>query len=49
MRQFVMTAPGKIERRDVPVPEVGANEVMVEIRRTGICGSDMHVYHGKHP
>jgi L-iditol 2-dehydrogenase len=49
MRQFVMTAPGKIERRDVPVPEVGANEVLLETRRVGICGSDIHVYHGKHP
>jgi L-iditol 2-dehydrogenase len=49
MRQFVMTTPGRIEQRDVPVPEIAADEVLLEIKRIGICGSDIHVYHGKHP
>ena len=47
--QQVMTAPGKIEFREVPVPEIGANQVLVKMMRLGICGSDIHVYHGKHP
>ena len=49
MLQQVMTAPGKIEFREVPVPEIGANQVLVKMMRRGICGSDIHVYHGKHP
>lgn len=49
MLQQVMTAPGKIEFREVPVPEIGANQVLVKMMRLGICGSDIHVYHGKHP
>lgn len=44
-----MTAPGEIEFRQIPVPVPAAGEVLVKIRRIGICGSDMHVYHGMHP
>ena len=49
MRQQVMTAPGEIIFRDIPVPEIADNEVLVKIARIGVCGSDIHVYHGKHP
>ena len=49
MLQQVMTAPGVIEFREVPVPQPGPGEVLVKIKRIGICGSDIHVYHGKHP
>lgn len=49
MQQAVMTEPGKIEFRDISVPEIKEGQVLVEIVRIGICGSDIHVYHGKHP
>jgi L-iditol 2-dehydrogenase len=49
MRQAVMTSPGKIEFRDVPVTEPGPGQVLVRMKRIGVCGSDIHVYHGKHP
>ncbi len=49
MRQAVMTAPGRIEFRKVAKPVPGADELVVRIRRIGICGSDIHVYHGLHP
>ncbi|HVX11435.1 MAG TPA: L-threonine 3-dehydrogenase [Pirellulales bacterium] len=29
---------------DVPVPEIGINDVLVEVLRTGICGTDVHIY-----
>jgi L-iditol 2-dehydrogenase len=48
VKQAVMTAPGKIELRDVPVPEPGPGEVLVRMKRIGVCGSDIHVWHGKH-
>ena len=38
----------EIEFLDVPVPEVGDDEVLIEMRRIGICGSDIQVYHGLH-
>jgi len=49
MQQAVMTEPGKIEFRDISIPKVKEGQVLVEIIRIGICGSDIHVYHGKHP
>ena len=49
MRQAVMTSPGKIEIRDVPAPVPGEGEVLLRIRRIGVCGSDFPVYHGLHP
>ncbi|HET6505309.1 MAG TPA: L-threonine 3-dehydrogenase [Baekduia sp.] len=30
--------------RDVPEPEVGINDVLIRIQRTGICGTDVHIY-----
>ncbi|MFD2192274.1 L-threonine 3-dehydrogenase [Pistricoccus aurantiacus] len=29
---------------DVPVPEVGHNDVLIKIHRTSICGTDIHIY-----
>jgi L-iditol 2-dehydrogenase len=49
MLQQVMTAPGQIEFREIPVPVPGPNEILIRVMKIGICGSDIHVYHGKHP
>lgn len=49
MLQQVMTRPGEIEFRDVPIPEILDDQVLIEIKRIGVCGSDIHVYHGAHP
>ena len=29
---------------DVPIPEFGINDVLIKINRTGICGTDLHIY-----
>ena len=29
---------------DVPVPEVGINDVLIRVLMTGICGTDLHIY-----
>ncbi len=49
MLQQLMTSPGTIRFRKIPVPEPGPEQVLVKIKRIGICGSDIHVYHGTHP
>jgi L-iditol 2-dehydrogenase len=49
MRQAYMPEPGKILYRDVPRPAVGPNCLLLKVERIGICGSDLHVYSGKHP
>lgn len=36
--------PGNVEPVELPVPEVGAGQVLVEIRYCGICGTDVHAY-----
>ena len=49
MKQQVMIEPGKITFREIPIPELKENEVLIKIMRIGVCGSDIHVYYGKHP
>ncbi|MGA2363117.1 MAG: alcohol dehydrogenase catalytic domain-containing protein [Candidatus Aminicenantales bacterium] len=49
MRQAIMTSPGEIKFRDVPVPKPGPDEVLIRIKTIGVCGSDVHVRHGRHP
>lgn len=29
---------------DIPAPTIGINEVLIKVRRTGICGTDLHIY-----
>lgn len=49
MRRAIMVEPGTIEFQDVPVPGVGVDQVMIAVKRIGVCGSDIHVFHGMHP
>lgn len=30
--------------QDVPEPDVGINDVLIKVRKTGICGTDLHIY-----
>ncbi|MSU59012.1 MAG: hypothetical protein EXS35_12745, partial [Pedosphaera sp.] len=29
---------------DVPEPKIGINDVLIRVNRTGICGTDLHIY-----
>ena len=49
MRQAVMTKPGHIEFTQADVPEIGKEQALLKVMRIGVCGSDIHVFHGKHP
>ena len=45
MKALVKTKPGKgLWMEEVPVPEPGINDVMIKIRKTAICGTDLHIY-----
>lgn len=44
MKAAVMDRPGSIKIKELPVPEIGANEVLVKIMAVGVCGSDVHYY-----
>jgi propanol-preferring alcohol dehydrogenase len=45
MRALQIVAPGEIGIRDVPVPDIAADEVLVEVAGAGLCHSDLHVLH----
>ena len=46
MKAVVKYAHGKgnVELRDVPEPSPGPDEVMIEVKAAGICGSDIHIF-----
>ena len=49
MKALICDEPGRLSVIERPVPVCGANEVLVRIRHVGICGTDFHIYAGKHP
>ncbi|MFO8064010.1 MAG: alcohol dehydrogenase catalytic domain-containing protein [Spirochaetia bacterium] len=48
MLQAVSKGAGEIACHEVPVPEIRDNQLLLQIKRIGICGSDMQILHGKH-
>ncbi len=38
--------PGSVELREVPEPEPGRGQVLIRVRAVGVCGSDLHQWHG---
>ncbi|MDN3356456.1 alcohol dehydrogenase catalytic domain-containing protein [Actinomadura sp. DC4] len=46
MRAFVITGPGAAEVLDVAPPEPGAGEVVVQVERAGVCGTDAEFFAG---
>jgi threonine 3-dehydrogenase len=36
-------APG-LNEQDAPIPKIGANDVLIKIKKTAICGTDVHIY-----
>src|SRR5690554_3200698 len=45
MKALVKSRPGKgIWMEEVPVPSIGVNEVLKKIKKTSICGTDLHIY-----
>ncbi len=49
MKALVYTQPKALQLQDRPHPELAAGEVVLKIDAVGICGSDMHAWHGHDP
>ena len=49
MKALVYTQPLEVQLLDRPEPELQDGEVVLRIDAVGICGSDMHAYHGHDP
>ena len=41
------TGPGNVALRDVKEPVPGPDQVKIEVRAAGVCGSDLHIYHNQ--
>jgi alcohol dehydrogenase len=49
MKALVYTQPNEVTYRDEPEPRPAPGEVLIRVDAVGICGSDMHAYHGRDP
>lgn len=49
MKAAYLINPGKMEVREVPIPEPEPGWVRIKVKACGICGSDMHYYKGNFP
>ena len=52
MRQVILTAPHMLEFKEAEAPKpegLGEHQLLLRIKRIGICGSEIHSWHGQHP
>ncbi len=48
MRAVTFQAPGEVRLEERPEPELAAaDDAVVRVEATGVCGSDLHIYHGR--
>ena len=48
MRAVTFQAPREVRIEDLPAPQpMVADDAVVRVEATGICGSDLHIYHGR--
>jgi threonine dehydrogenase-like Zn-dependent dehydrogenase len=48
MKAAVVEKPGKLTIKQVPVPEIADDEVLIKVKYTGICGTDWSIFTGKY-
>ncbi|MCE1255443.1 MAG: alcohol dehydrogenase catalytic domain-containing protein, partial [Anaerolineae bacterium] len=44
-----VTQAGQISWVDRTLPEFGSHDVLIQVRASAVCGSDLHIFKGKHP
>jgi 2-desacetyl-2-hydroxyethyl bacteriochlorophyllide A dehydrogenase len=49
MKQITLLKPYEFEERDVEIPILKKGELLVQIKNIGICGTDIHAFHGNQP
>jgi 2-desacetyl-2-hydroxyethyl bacteriochlorophyllide A dehydrogenase len=45
----VVTEPGKVVLQERELPEMGQEDVTIRVKTVTLCGSDLHIFKGKHP
>jgi len=48
MKAAKINQPGRMEIVDIPYPEPAADEVLVRVMTSGICGTDIHIFRGEY-
>ena len=48
MRALVVEKPEKAAVKEVPVPEINDDEVLIQVKYTGVCGTDWSIFTGKY-
>ena len=50
MKGVAKLAPGEgyVGLLEVPLPVIRPNHVLIEVKATGVCGTDIHIYHGEY-
>ena len=46
MKAVVIAAPGQVTCIEVPTPEPSRGQVLIQVAAAGLCGTDLHIYHG---
>lgn len=46
MKAAVLVEPRRFDLRDVPLPQIGPDDALIRVTRTGICGTDVHIFNG---
>jgi len=49
MKHIVLEEPGRFAFGDGPEPKPGEGEALVKVHRVGVCGTDIHAFHGRQP
>ena len=48
MKAAVFSGKGKVDVRDVPVPEIKSDEMLIKVKAVGVCGTDIHIFKGEY-
>ncbi len=48
MKAAVLVAPGKLEIREIPKPQIQSDEILIRVRACAICGTDLRIYRHGH-
>jgi 2-desacetyl-2-hydroxyethyl bacteriochlorophyllide A dehydrogenase len=49
LKTLVCEQPGQLRLHERPAPVCGVHDVLIRVRRVGVCGTDLHIYAGRQP
>ncbi|RQR27448.1 zinc-binding alcohol dehydrogenase family protein [Burkholderia sp. Bp9142] len=49
MRTVICEEPGRLVVAERPMPAAGPDDVLIRVKRVGVCGTDMHIFTGNQP